>query len=123
MATAGVVLTFLLFWVVRSVFGAVFVLALILICFGIAFRGREEWCQLVLVFFAVQLALSVFSRGDYLFTPVARTAEGNMPSDVGQMADALWLPYWFWGLVCGAFSVAVLVVALWAYWRDDGVTR
>lgn len=123
LATAGVVLTILLFWVVRSIFGAVFVLALILICFGIAFKGREEWSQLVLVFFAVQLALSVFSRGDYLFTPVAQTAEGNMPSDVGQMAAALWLPYWFWGLVCGAVSVAVLVFALWAYWQDDGVSR
>jgi membrane-associated phospholipid phosphatase len=67
------------------------------------------------VFLAVQLALSVFSRGDYLFTDVARTGEGTFPSDVANMSSALFLPYWFWGALCGAFSVAVLALGLRAY--------
>jgi membrane-associated phospholipid phosphatase len=71
-----------------------------------------------LVFLAVQLSLSVFSRGDYLFSEVARTGSGDFPSDVANMADALFLPYWFWGATCGAFSVAVLVVGLWAFLRS-----
>ena len=66
---------------------------------------------------AVQLALSVFSRADYLFTRVAQTATGPMPSDVARIAEALWLPYWFWGVCCGLLSALVLLVALVAYLR------
>jgi hypothetical protein len=66
--------------------------------------------QLIVLFVGVQLALSVFSRSDYLFTSVAITATGNAPSDVARMADALFLPYWLWGLLCGGFSV-------WVLWR------
>ena len=60
---------------------------------------------------------SVFARGDYLFTPVAETAGGAMPSDVGQIAAALVLPYWFWGAVCGGISVLVLGYGVRSYWR------
>lgn len=57
------------------------------------------------VFVGVQLGLSVFTRADYLFT---RWAGPGMPSDVANMSAALFLPFWFWGLACGSFSVAVL---------------
>ena len=67
--------------------------------------------------FGVQLSLSVFSRADYLFTREAVTATGTVPSDVSQIAEALILPYWFWGACCGALSVAVLLVALVIYLR------
>ena len=73
--------------------------------------------QLALVFVAVQLALSVFSRADYLFTRVAGNPNGLFPSDVEHMARLLWLPYWFWGVLCGAFSLAVLGWGLRMYWR------
>jgi hypothetical protein len=36
-----------------------------------------------------------------------------MPSDVAQIAEALWLPYWFWGGLLAVVSVAVLVGGLW----------
>jgi hypothetical protein len=66
------------------------------------------------VFLSTQLALSVFSRGDYLFTEVAQTGMGAMPSDTAQMATALGGPYWLWGLACGAFSITVLAAGvLW----------
>ena len=97
---------------VRTVFGAAFVaiLGLVLLASGLA---RTPWlAQSVLLFVAVQLALSVFSRADYLFTPVATTGRGTMPSDVARIAEALILPYWFWGGCCGLLSVAILVVAL-----------
>jgi hypothetical protein len=76
--------------------------------------------QLALVFLAVQLSLSVYSRGDYLFTDVARMSGGDMPSDVANMASALFLPYWFWGALCGALSVVVLCVGATLFLR--GVT-
>jgi peptidase M50B-like protein len=60
------------------------------------------------VLIAVQLALAVFSRSDYLFTQTAMTSAGPAPSDVTVMASALFLPYWFWGVLCGALSLALL---------------
>ena len=32
------------------------------------------------------------------------------------MAEALFLPYWFWGGLCGLFSIAVVVLGLWAFY-------
>ncbi len=50
--------------------------------------------------------------GDY-----AETGADTMPSDTGVIASALFLPYWFWGALCGAFSVTVVALAIKAYWR------
>ena len=113
----AILLAVALLLVVRGVAGMLFVAVLAVFLGIIARAASDEIAQLILVFFSVQLALSVFSRGDYLFTPVALTAQGAMPSDVGQMASALFLPYWFWGFVCGAISVVVLILGLRAYWR------
>ncbi len=96
---------------VRNLFGAAFIGALGVGFLAIAWKA-PSLSQLALVFVAVQLALSVFSRGDYLFTDVAQTAGGTMPSDVAQMASALVLPYWVWGLACGAVSIVALLVGM-----------
>jgi len=103
--------------VVRNPFGWAFVGGLALIIGLLATRERPEVAQLTLVFLSTQLAMSVFSRGDYLFMEYAETAEGRMPSDVSQMAEALLAPYWLWGALCGAFSVAVLGVGLWIFFK------
>ena len=103
--------------VVRNLFGWMFVGIFALGLWWVASRSKAETAQLVLVFLSVQLTLSVFSRGDYLFTPTARTAQGEMPSDVGQMAHALLLPYWFWGGLCAGCSIWILIQGLRAYWR------
>ena len=108
----GIGLLFALVWVVRGWFGWVFVSALAALCLVVSWRAPLEVSRALVVFLAVQLALSVFSRGDYLFTETARTAQGPMPSDVAQMSGALFLPYWFWGLVCASVSVGVLVLGL-----------
>ena len=106
-----------LFWV-RNAFGLVFVGSLSMLLASIARRGTPETARFALVFFAVQLALSVFSRSDYLFTRLAETGAGSAPSDVARMAEALFLPYWFWGGLCGAVSVAVLAAGAWSYLRE-----
>jgi Peptidase M50B-like len=100
--------------VVRSVVGALFVGALGAACLFLGAHSSARVAQWVLAFMAVQLGLSVFSRGDYLFMKTA----GNGPSDVAQMAAALFLPYWFWGIVCGALSCLVLILGIRAYWRS-----
>jgi hypothetical protein len=102
---------------VRGEFGMVFVGGLAAACLVTAFVASAEVAQLALVFLATQLALSVFSRGDYLFVRSASTGAGTDPSDVQQMANALGGPYWLWGAACGGFSVAVLAGAGWWYLR------
>ncbi len=106
-----------LVFVVRNVFGRAFIGAMAALAALIAWKGGARLSQLALVFVGTELALSVYSRGDYLFTPVAETSAGTMPSDVAQMSQALFLPYWFWGAVCGGASVAVLAFGLIYYWR------
>ena len=103
--------------VVRNGLGWGFVAVLGVVMALLATRKDPTYAQLGLVFLSVQLAMAVFSRGDYLFTEYAETASGKMPSDVAQMADALLLPYWFWGGLCGLFSVAVLAIGLWIFFK------
>lgn len=105
-------------WVVRNLFGFAFVALLAVGLALLAARGTPDWIQGATVFLAVQLALSVFSRGEYLFVAVAETGMGPMPSDVAQMAQALWLPYWFWGALCGLLSLAVVAGGLWGLTRS-----
>lgn len=106
--------------VVRNLFGALFVGGVAAVAGWIALT-RDAWAsQVALVFVGVQLALSVFSRGDYLFTEVAHTASGDMPSDVAQMADALFGPYWLWGGACGAFSLMVLAIGVLGFLEAVG---
>jgi peptidase M50B-like protein len=103
--------------VVRNAFGFFFVGLLAAACFLGARRLSLDGAQLAVIFIGVQLALSVFSRADYLFTRGATNPTGSYPSDVMQMQHALFLPYWFWGGLCGAVSVAVLIWGVGIYWR------
>jgi hypothetical protein len=109
--------------VVRNGFGLMFVGLLGGSCLVIALWLRAEYSQVAIVFLGVQLALSVYSRGDYLFMQYAETSMGKMPSDTQQMANALGLPYWFWGGLCAAFSAAVLAWGAWLYLRPAGVRQ
>lgn len=102
---------------VRNGFGLAFVGGVGLLALGIAVRAPVTLAQSTLVFAAVQLALAVFSRADYLFTPVAETAGGTMPSDVAQIAEALFLPYWFWGGVCALVSLLALIGGMTGFLR------
>ena len=108
----GGLLVLALVLVIRNVFGWFFVGSVAGIFLWGGWKAKQDTCQIMVLFVGVQLALSVFSRSDYLFTNHAQTAVGKHPSDVAQMADALFLPYWFWGMVCGGFSVLVLVVGI-----------
>ena len=103
----GAALLALAFLRVRNAFGFWFVVLIGGALLLVAIRA-VAMAQTVIVLLAVQLGLSVFSRSDYLFTRTALTASGPHPSDVALMADALFLPYWFWGALCGSLSVALL---------------
>ncbi|MDX9722334.1 MAG: M50 family metallopeptidase [Myxococcota bacterium] len=114
---AASVVAVLLF--VRNGFGVGFVLLVALVCAAVARLGGERIAQFFLLFLAVQLSLTVFSRGDYLFVEYANTAAGPMPSDVGQMSQALGGPYWLWGGLVGLMSVAILVGGALLFFRSE----
>ncbi len=102
--------------VIRNPFGFCFTGLLAAGCLFAGARVSPEHARWAVVFLGVQLALSVFSRADYLFTRTAGNPNGTFPSDVMQMQWALFLPYWLWGAVCGAFSVAVLLYGVRTVW-------
>jgi Peptidase M50B-like len=102
---------------VRNPFGLVFTLLLGSALLFIAVRVPRA-SQTAVILLAVQLALSVFARSDYLFTPMAITSTGLSPSDVAVMSEALFLPYWFWGALCAVLSVLFLFLGVRLFFRQ-----
>jgi len=107
--------------VVRGAFALVYVGAAGALVLALAVRLSPAWARIVALFLGAQLSLAEFSRADYLFTKVARTGGGDAPSDVEVIAQALGLPYYFWGLVCGGLSLAVLAAGAWLFRRTTRV--
>jgi hypothetical protein len=112
----GTALVVIALIVARNTFAFVFILIVAAALLAVAMRF-DRGSQLLVVLIAVQLSLAVFSRSDYLFTRTAMTASGPAPSDVSVMASALFLPYWFWGLACGALSLALLAAGARRFFR------
>ncbi len=73
----------------------------------------RRFASIMLEFIALQLCLSVFSDLDYMFSPGAQVGGAPQVSDTQAMAEALWLPYWFWGGLTASFSFAVIFWGLW----------
>ena len=117
----GVLLLVAEIMVVRNGFGLAFVGIFAAVCIGIGIMGSDKMSQLTLVFLAVQLALSVYVGRHYLFMKSAGVdANGNvMNSDSQAMANAMGLPYWFWGGVCAVVSAALLLVGAYYFLRAD----
>jgi len=109
---AGALVLAALIWL-RNLFGFLFTLLLGAALAALAWQATDAIAQFACAFLALQMSLSVFSRGDYLFKPAAKTTAGLMPSDTAQIAAALFLPYWFWGALIGALSLAILGCGLW----------
>lgn len=117
----GCICALSLLLVVRNLFGFFFVLACGIVCFALALIPKKpEVSQYSMLFLAITLLTAVFSRGDYLFTPEAQTAEGVSPSDVGQIAEQLFLPYWFWGGLIAAISIAILIFGIRGFFYGAG---
>jgi Peptidase M50B-like len=112
----GLLLVAIEILVMRNLFGFLFAGVVAAGCLFAGARCSPETAQWLVVFLGVQLALSIFSRADYLFTRTADNPSGVYPSDVMQMQWALFLPYWLWGLVCGAFAVLVLLYGVRTVW-------
>jgi Peptidase M50B-like len=100
----------------RSPWALVFTVGLGAALLALSGKLSRPKLESLMVFIGVQLGLSVFTRADYLFS---KEAGPNLPSDVANMADALFLPFWFWGAVCGLFSLIVLYWGCRCYIAED----
>lgn len=112
---AGLVFCVVL-WV-RNPFGMAFLLATAAV-FAAAGRWLGDFAAaFVLHLLAAVLCLSWFRDLDYMFSAGVVVAGVARASDVAVIADALWLPYWFWGALVAALSLALLVLGLWVVAR------
>ena len=70
---------------------------------------------------AVTLCLSWFTDLDYMFSAQAVVDGVAHPSDSAAIAQALWLPYWFWGGLIAFLSLGFSIAASWFVTRGtDG---
>jgi hypothetical protein len=95
---AVVMLLSALIWI-RTLFGVSVIGLLALLLLLIRFKGTDRWHSLTLQFIGVQASISVFLSIDYLFTEKVRVSGRLVYSDTGQIAAALFLPYWFWAIL------------------------
>ncbi|MXO61603.1 M50 family metallopeptidase [Qipengyuania oceanensis] len=110
---AGAILLSTLIWV-RSLTGWLVLPPIALVLGLIAARGSNEVRELTAQFVGVQAAISTYRQTGYLFSQGG--VVGGLPqrSDTQAMADALLLPYWFWG---GAITVAIALLLWWSLRR------
>ncbi|OGB33623.1 MAG: hypothetical protein A3F78_01955 [Burkholderiales bacterium RIFCSPLOWO2_12_FULL_61_40] len=92
----------------RNAFGAVFLLALAATLAVAARVLPDTAAAFLLHLIAATLCLSWFTDLDYMFSAQAVVGGVVQPSDSAVIAQALWLPYWFWGGVVAVFSLAVV---------------
>jgi hypothetical protein len=91
----------------RNAFGAFFLLA-VAATLGVAAKALPDAAAAFLLhLIAATLCLSWFNNLGYMFSAQAIVNGVAMPSDSSVIAQALWLPYWFWGGVVAVFSLAV----------------
>lgn len=112
----GLALCLIGLFTARSLWALIFTLGLGPVLLIAAKKFSRGALEAATVFIGVQLGLSVFTRSGYLFT---EWAGPNLPSDVANIAEQLFLPFWFWGLVCGGISLAVLFWGFRCYTRES----
>lgn len=109
---AGLALCVLI-WV-RNLFGIAFLLgAAAVLAAGARWLG-DAAASFGLRLLTAVLCLSWFRDLGYMFSAQVVVAGVVHPSDSAVIADALWLPYWFWGALVATLSLAVLLFGLWA---------
>ncbi len=108
---------------VRNGFGVVFLLGSAATLTLAAMVLPAAIASFVLHLMAATLCLSWFTDLDYMFSAQATVNGMVRPSDSAVIADALWLPYWFWGGVVACFSLAVAALGITFVSRDTSQQR
>jgi hypothetical protein len=101
---------------IRSLFG---VLAMGLITLALALlaaRGGQMAELFTTQLIGIQFCLGSLGDFDYMFSPGFVRDGRPMLSDTGAIAESWLLPYWFWGALVAALSVAILALAFYRAW-------
>ena len=106
-------LTFCVAMWVRNLFGIAFLLATAASLAAAGYWLRDSGAAFLLHLLAAVLCLSWFRDLDYMFSAKAVVAGVERPSDSAVIAQALWLPYWFWGALVAALSLGLLLLGVW----------
>jgi hypothetical protein len=112
MATSAVLMVLSAVLWSRNTFGVVFLLASAVTLALAAKMLPDAMAAFMLHVLATTLCLSWFKDLDYMFSAQAVVNGVSHPSDSAVIAQALWLPYWFWGAVVAAFSLVVVALGL-----------
>ncbi len=105
----------------HNLFGITFLLCAALSFLLAALWLSERGATFVLRLTAAILCLSWLQDVDYMFSASASIDGLPHASDTAIMAQALWLPYWFWGGVIATLSFAILALGLWFAVRPSRV--
>lgn len=104
----------------RSLFAIVFIGAAAVLI-GVVAHFAHQLAPFVLQFLGVQLCLALWRDVSYMFSDGGIIDGVQRTSDSAAIAEALLLPYWFWGAVAAAFSIAVLAIGLYVALRPTSI--
>ena len=93
---------------VRTLTGWLVLPALGIAILALAWRGTAAQQRFGIQFLGVQACISVWQQFGYLFSAGGSIGGELHRSDTSAIADALLLPYWFWGAAISAVIVALL---------------
>ena len=100
-----------LVWV-RSVVGWAILPAFGIAALSLAWKGAPRHRRFAVQFLGVQGCISIYRDFGYVFSPGGFIDGRPQASDTQQIADALFLPYWFWGVLITAAIGAMIFYAL-----------
>ena len=95
---------------VQTLIGWLILPALGVAILALAWRGTADQRQFGIQLLGVQACISVWEQFSYLFSAGGSIGGELHRSDTSAIADALLLPYWFWG----AAISAVIVLMVWS---------
>ena len=104
--------------VAKSAFTLLFISASSVALIVVGLRFPSSGATFFLQLLGVQLCVALFRDVRYMFSSGGLVGGKSHGSDSAAMAEALFLPYWFWGGLTAVFSAFVLVWGLWIALRS-----
>ena len=97
----------LLIWI-RNIWGWIFIGIFSCASLYILFKSNQKIIRITIQIIAIQAMISSFQQMDYLFMNHAYIGGQYLSSDTGQIANQLFLPYWFWGALIASFNIFLI---------------
>jgi hypothetical protein len=98
---------------VRTLFGCVAVSVIGAGILLLALRGSVDVQAFCVKLIGVQACIASYRSRGYMFSDEVKIAGSLVHSDTANIAEKLWLPYWFWGGTLFVASLALLVGGLY----------